>query len=105
MQLVQASQSWVKLLNSLVGVQRTRTLDSAASDALTPCSQRFMDELLRRLGGAEGPAEYVMKPIRLEETRMSGLDDHLRVELQTRLAECRLEMHPRKPKSSTVRTR
>jgi hypothetical protein len=36
-----------------------------------------MDELLRRLGGAEGPAEYVMKPIRLEETRMSGLDDYL----------------------------
>ena len=31
----------------------------------------------RRLGGAEGPAEYVMKPIRLEETRMSGLDDYL----------------------------
>ena len=36
-----------------------------------------MDELLRRLGGAEGPAEYVMKWIRLEETRMSGLDDYL----------------------------
>ena len=36
-----------------------------------------MDELPRRFGEAEGPAEYVMKPIRLEETRMSGRDDRL----------------------------
>jgi hypothetical protein len=36
-----------------------------------------MDELPRRFGEAEGPAEYVMKPIRLEETRISGLDDYL----------------------------
>ena len=36
-----------------------------------------MDELPRRFGEAEGPAEYVMKRIRLQETRMSGLDDYL----------------------------
>jgi hypothetical protein len=36
-----------------------------------------MDELPRRFGEAEGPAENVMKPIRLEETRTSGLDDYL----------------------------
>ena len=36
-----------------------------------------MDELPQRFGEAEGPAEYVMRPIRLEETRMSGLDDYL----------------------------
>ena len=36
-----------------------------------------MDERPRRFGEAEGPAEYVMKPIRLEDTRMSGLDDYL----------------------------
>jgi hypothetical protein len=36
-----------------------------------------MDEPPRKSGGAEGPAEYVMKWIRLEETRMSGLDDYL----------------------------
>src|SRR6516165_7630227 len=50
--------------------------DSGACDALTPCSRRSMDELPRRFGEAEGPAECVMKPIRLEETRMSGLDDY-----------------------------
>ena len=36
-----------------------------------------MDDLPPRFGEAEGPAEYVMKPIRLAETRMSGLDDYL----------------------------
>jgi len=36
-----------------------------------------MDERPRRSGEAEGPAEYVIKPIRLEETRMSGLEDYL----------------------------
>src|SRR6516162_4450872 len=36
-----------------------------------------MDELPRRLGGAEVRGEYVMKSTRSEETRISVLDDYL----------------------------
>jgi hypothetical protein len=35
-----------------------------------------MDELPRKFGEADGPAEYVTKPARLEETRISRLDDY-----------------------------
>src|ERR1043165_2113683 len=41
-----------------------RSQDSAACDASTPCSPRFMAARPRRTGGADGPADPVMTPSR-----------------------------------------